>query len=78
MKLTFAGILLTMMLSFCICDPVFACHDQGQGKSQDCGDLGDIATAPEPSTYWLFAIGILGLATVSRLKSSRPGTMPLK
>ena len=78
MKLTFAGILLTMMLSFCICDPVLACHDQGQGKSQDCGDLGDIATAPEPSTYWLFAIGILGLVTVSRLKSSRPGTMPLK
>ena len=79
MKLTFAGILLTMMLSFCICDPVLACHDQGQGKSQDCNDdLGDIATAPEPSTYWLFAIGILGLATVSRLKSSRPGATPLK
>ena len=78
MKRALASILLTMMLSFCICDPVLACHDQGQGKSQDCGDLGDIATAPEPSTYWLFAIGILGLATVSRLKSSRPGTMPLK
>ena len=73
MKLTFAGILLTMMLSFCFCDPVLACHDQGQGKSQDCGDLGDIATAPEPSTYWLFAIGILGLATISRLTSSRRG-----
>ena len=75
MKLTFASILLTMMLSFCFGDPVFACHDRGQGKSQDCGDLGDIATAPEPSTLWLFAIGVLGLATVSRLKSSRPGTM---
>ena len=75
MKLTFASILLTMMLSFCFCDPVLACHDQGQGKSQDCGDLGDIATAPEPSTFWLFAIGVLGLAAASRLKSSRPGTM---
>ena len=78
MKLTFAGILLTMMLSFGFCDPVLACHDQGQGKSQDCNDLGDIATAPEPSTFWLFAIGVLGLATVSRLKSSRPGATPLK
>ena len=78
MKLTFASILLTMMLSLCFCDPVLACHDQGQGKSQDCNDLGDIATAPEPSTFWLFAIGVLGLATVSRLKSSHPGTMPLK
>ena len=78
MKLTFAGILLTMMLSFCFCDPVLACHDQGQGKSQDCNDLGDIATAPEPSTLWLFAIGVLGLATVSRLKSSRTGMVPPK
>jgi hypothetical protein len=78
MKLTLASILLTMMLSLCFCDPVFACHDQGQGKSQDCNDLGDIATAPEPSTIWLFAIGVLGLATVSRLKSSRTGTVTLK
>ena len=78
MKSIFATILLTMMLSFCFCSPVLACHDQGQGKSQDCDDLGDVATAPEPSTFWLFAIGVLGLATVSRLKSSRPGTMPLK
>ena len=78
MKLTFASILLTMMLAFGFCGPVLACHDQGQGKSQDCKDLEDIATAPEPSTFWLFAIGVLGLATVSRLKSSRPGTMPLK
>ena len=78
MKLTFAGILLTMMLSFCFCDPVLACHDRGQGKSQDCDDLGDIATAPEPSTFWLFAIGVLGLATASRLKASRPGATPLK
>ena len=78
MKPTITSILLTMMLSFCFCGPVLACHDQGQGKSQDCGDLGDIATAPEPSTFWLFAIGVLGLATVSRLKSSRPGATPLK
>ena len=78
MKHTFASILLTMMLSFWFCDPVLACHDQGQGKSQDCGDLGDIATAPEPSTLWLFAIGVLGLAAVSRLKSSRTGATPLK
>ena len=78
MKLTFAGILLTMMLSFCFCDPVLACHDQGQGKSQDCNDLGDIATAPEPSTFWLFAIGVVGLVAVSRLKPSRTGAMPLK
>jgi hypothetical protein len=67
-----------MILSFCVCAPVLACHDQGQGKSQDCGDLGDIATAPEPSTTWLFLIGILGLAAVSRLKSSRSGTVTLK
>ena len=73
MKLTFASILLTIMLSLCFCDPVLACHDQGQGKSQDCNDLGDIATAPEPSTFWLFAIGVLGLAAVSRLTSSRRG-----
>ena len=78
MKLTLVSILLTTMLSFGFCDPLLACHDRGQGKSQDCNDLGDIATAPEPSTLWLFAIGVLGLATVSRLKSSRPGTMPLK
>lgn len=78
MKRALASILLTMMLSFCFCDPVLACHDQGQGKSQDCNDLGDIATAPEPSTFWLFAIGVLGLATVSRLKSSQPGTMSQK
>jgi hypothetical protein len=78
MKSIFATILLTMMLSFCFCSPVLACHDQGQGKSQDCDELEDVATAPEPSTYWLFAIGILGLAAVSRLKSSRPDTMPLK
>ena len=78
MKLTFASILLTMMLSFCFCDPVLACHDQGQGKSQDCNDLGDIATAPEPSTFWLFAIGVLGLAAASRLNSSRTGATPLK
>ena len=78
MKLTFSKILLTMMLSFYFCDPVLACHDKGQGKSQDCNELGDIATAPEPSTFWLFAIGVLGLATVSRLKSSRTGAAPLK
>jgi len=78
MKRALASILLTMMLSFCFGDPVLACHDQGQGKSQDCNDLGDIATAPEPSTFWLFAIGVLGLATVSRLKSSRTGATPLK
>jgi len=78
MKRTISRILLTMMLSFCICSPVLACHDRGQGKSQDCDDLGDIATAPEPSTLWLFAIGVLGLAAASRLKSSRPGTMPQK
>ena len=78
MKRTISRILLTMMLSFCICSPVLACHDRGQGKSQDCGGLGDIATAPEPSTYWLFAIGVLGLAAISRLKSSRTGATPLK
>jgi hypothetical protein len=78
MKRALASILLTMMLSFYFCDPVLACHDQGQGKSQDCNDLGDIATAPEPSTFWLFAIGVLGLAAASRLKSSQPGTMPQK
>ena len=78
MKRALASILLTMMLSFCFGDPVLACHDQGQGKSQDCGDLGDIATAPEPSTFWLFAIGVVGLAAASRLKSSRPDAMPLK
>ena len=78
MKRAIASILLTIILSFCFSDPVLACHDQGQGKSQDCGDLGDIATAPEPSTLWLFAIGVLGLAAISRLKSSRPGTMPQK
>ena len=78
MKRAIAGILLTILLSFGFCGPLLACHDQGQGKSQDCGDLGDIATAPEPSTFWLFAIGVLGLATVSRLKSSRTGATPLK
>ena len=78
MKLTFASILLTMMLSFCFCDPVLACHDPGQGKSQDCKELEDIATAPEPSTFWLFAIGVLGLMAASRLKPSHPGAMPLK
>jgi len=78
MKPTITSILFTMMLSFYFCGPVLACHDQGQGKSQDCNDLGDIATAPEPSTFWLFAIGVLGLATVSRLKSSRTGATPLK
>jgi hypothetical protein len=78
MKRAIAGILLTILLSFGFCGPLLACHDQGQGKSQDCKDLGDIATAPEPSTFWLFAIGILGLVAVSRLKSSRTGATPLK
>ena len=78
MKRAIAGILLTILLSFGFCGPLLACHDRGQGKSQDCGDLGDIATAPEPSTFWLFAIGVLGLATVSRLKSTRTGATPLK
>jgi hypothetical protein len=78
MKHAIAGIMLTIMLSFGFCGPVLACHDQGQGKSQDCNDLGDIATAPEPSTTWLFLIGVLGLAAVYRLKSSRSGMVTLK
>ena len=78
MKRAIAGILLTILLSFIFCGPLLACHDQGQGKSQDCNDLGDIATAPEPSTFWLFAIGVVGLVTVSRLKPSRTGATPLK
>jgi hypothetical protein len=78
MKRAIYGLLLTMILSFCFCGPVLACHDQGQGKSQDCKDLGDIATAPEPSTIWLFLVGVLGLAAVSRLTSSRSGTATLK
>jgi len=79
MKTTIYCLLLTMIISICFCDPVLACHDQGQGKSQDCNDeLGDIATAPEPSTTWLFLIGVLGLAAASRLKSSRLDTMTSK
>ena len=61
MKRAIAGILLTILLSFGFCGPLLACHDQGQGKSQDCGDLGDIATAPEPSTFWLLRLGFWGL-----------------
>ena len=77
MKTTIYCLLITMIISIGFCDPVLACHDQGQGKSQDCNDLGDIATAPEPSTTWLFLIGVLGLAAVSRLKSCRPDTETL-
>lgn len=78
MKRAFYGLLLTMILSFCFSGPVLACHDQGQGKSQDCNDLGDIATAPEPSTTWLFLIGVLGVAAASRFKPSRSATVTLK
>ena len=78
MKRAIAGILLTILLSFGFCGPLLACHDQGQGKSQDCGNLGDIAFFTCAAGHYLIAIGVLGLAAVSRLKTSRPGTMPLK
>jgi len=78
MKTTINCLLLTIIISIGFCDPVLACHDNGQGKSQDCNDLGDIATAPEPSTTWLFLIGVLGVAAASRFKPSRSATVTLK
>jgi hypothetical protein len=45
-----------------------ATHDNGQGKSKDGGhdDLGDIAVAPEPETYWLFLMGCLVIVAYMR------------
>ena len=46
-------------------------HDQGLGKSQDGNDntdLSSLSVAPEPSTYWMFLLGTLGIAWYTKRK----------
>jgi len=68
MKRTIASIALALLTS---AGPASANHDEGLGKSQDGkGQVGSVATAPEPSTFWLFAAGstIVGFAARRRLR----------
>lgn len=46
-----------------------ASHDNGQGKSQD-DPLDSVSVAPEPSTFWLFLSGALGIAAFNRYKNA--------
>ena len=51
--------------------PASAEHDAGLGKSQDGkGQVGSVAVAPEPSTFWLFAAGsaVVGFAVRRRMR----------
>lgn len=57
------------LLALALSGPVLASHDSGQGKSQDGkGQVGSVAVAPEPSTFWLFTAGVavVGVAVKRR------------
>lgn len=73
MKKSMRNILKLSMICCCLCSPVQAEHDSGQGKSQDGNDneLGSVAVAPEPSTLLIFLLGSLGLAAAYRQKSTK-------
>jgi hypothetical protein len=56
--------LLPVALEASLVPTTHATHDNGLGKSNDHDpnnekDMGDIAVAPEPETYWLFLMGVL-------------------
>jgi len=52
--------------------PVYAGHDNGQGKSQDGGDhVSSVSVAPEPSAIWLFLAGTVMIAGYGRFRKQR-------
>jgi hypothetical protein len=61
-----------MALVLSLTGTAHATHDSGQGKSQD-GALESISVAPEPSTFWLFLIGGLALATFGQYQRKDRG-----
>jgi hypothetical protein len=74
MKTSIRNILSLLMICCFLCGPVQAEHDSGQGKSQDGGgdgELASVAVAPEPSTLLIFLLGSLGLAAAYRQKSTK-------
>lgn len=66
MKIIIGKIFATALLIAGLAGTAHASHDNGQGKSQDGNHLESVSTAPEPSTFWLFLTGALGLAAVNR------------
>ena len=71
MKISMRNLAPLLMICCFLCGPVQASHDSGQGKSQDGNELGSVAVAPEPSTFWIFLLGSLGLAAAFRQKSTK-------
>jgi hypothetical protein len=55
------------LLALALSGPVSANHDSGLGKSQDGrGQVGSVAVAPEPSTFWLFTAGVAAVGIAVR------------
>ena len=63
-------LIVTALLTLSLSSALHAEHDSGQGKSKDGNEIGSVATAPEPETYWFFLASLLALAVLSRRQRS--------
>lgn len=72
MKLIRVLLISSLLGSMSAAMPAHASHDNGQGKSQDGGQIGSTAVAPEPESYLLFLSGLIVLYAWHRASARHP------